>query len=518
MISAETDSRSSISAAEEPVLRVDGKDMFRREHDGRAVESVDYSDITGHVKAMHATWSTGTQPLLHEVNLKHHKVSLCHDAGDTPAPEPQEFLPALESEPMEKDSNDLCTLVSTGGLNLDLSRDQSSLEDTKPTAVHRILSPMLLTHIVHEVLRDLGNTPKSVDTTSESLPSVSTMHPFSSLKTYEQPSHEKERFSKSLSQLSPEPLRKQTSTQKQGIVRNVLPIQIKDNTYDAIPDTGSLKNIISQDYARLIGVSVDRNSRKQHTFANAIGKTFKSLGEAVLKFSFPDQPRIIYEETFIVVQQCAAPLVLGKAFLRMTETFSRFRHRLKKAVASVSQPWRLMYTGSSGLHVSCIVGAKPVLANVDTGSDKDFISLRYARSRRWKVVHLPRHIGFVELADGTKTKVVGYVDAPLEIGGIKYLKRWYILHDLACDVLIGDETIEETDLFVTHSKQLLNTDAVDEQYAFHLMKWIEELQDHVDNFLEDSKYEIPSSFDLSMFLSLIHEATVGIIANAVRIS
>ena len=634
MIGVEADGRSSNYSAGEPVSRVDGEDVFCHERDGRGVQLANEADVVGHVRAMHTTWSTDAQPQLHEIGLKHHKVSLCHDASHASAPGPLEFLPAPGSDPVEKSLNDHCTLTSFIGPNLDSSRYQSFFEDLRRIARLRLDAVMertearkksthlreLHTQVIQEVKQIQGKLQSTLDERKthitqlgagdawlraadvesraweerdfnietcierirasnallnaeetslidiecdirkfetslyDSLPTSTWLPPDSELDSrLEAPPDNSYAFFDRLMAMQPsltfmdydrdaraaisqirevmmysdsaemadidwqEPLSdaqddlsgssqwfsygrlpKQMAFQKQGIARNVLPIQIKDNLYDAVPDTGSLKNIISQDYARSIGVPVDRTKMQRNAFANAVGKKFNSLGEAILKFSFPDEPSKTYEETFAVVQRCAAPLVLGKSFLLATEIFSRFRHRLKKTVTSVSQPWRMMYAGSSGLRFSCTIDAEPVLANVDNGSEKDFVSLQYARSYQWKIARLPRHVGFVELADGTTTKVAGYVDAPLVIEGKTYLRRWYILHALVCDVLIGDETIEETDLFNTHLEHLLDTDDVDKQGAILLMTWIEELHDHFDNFLKDPLYEIPSSFDLSV--------------------
>jgi hypothetical protein len=84
------------------------------------------------------------------------------------------------------------------------------------------------------------------------------------------------------------------------------------------------RNVISEKHAASISVIIDRGPRKQHTFINTIRKSFRSLGETNLKISFPDNPSEKIWQTFAVVKNYAAALIimLGDPFLRMTETLT----------------------------------------------------------------------------------------------------------------------------------------------------------------------------------------------------
>jgi hypothetical protein len=44
---------------------------------------------------------------------------------------------------------------------------------------------------------------------------------------------------------------------------------------------------MSEDQAISIGAVIDQSPGKQHTFVNAIGKAFRSLGETTMEVSFP---------------------------------------------------------------------------------------------------------------------------------------------------------------------------------------------------------------------------------------
>lgn len=112
--------------------------------------------------------------------------------------------------------------------------------------------------------------------------------------------------------------------------RSFLPINLNGKTIDAVPDTMSSENIITESYARRIGAIMDRRQASRHTFTNACGKPFQSLGETTIEVSFPDDPFKTWKCKFAVLKRCAASLVMGDPFLRMTKTLTKFRYRLRR--------------------------------------------------------------------------------------------------------------------------------------------------------------------------------------------
>ncbi|KAH8588324.1 hypothetical protein B0O99DRAFT_639521 [Bisporella sp. PMI_857] len=250
------------------------------------------------------------------------------------------------------------------------------------------------------------------------------------------------------------------------------------------------KNVMSEEYAVSIGAIIDRSPRKQHTFVNAVGKSFRSLGETTMEVSFPDDSSRI-RQTFAVVKNCAAALVIGDPFLRMTETLTKFRYRLKKAIHTVKQCWRLCYMDVPYRQISCSIDGHSVFANADTGSEIDLVSLEYANRRGWHIEKFGPDDGYVELADGSIVKLAGCIEARLNIGGKSSRKTFHILDRLQCDALLGDETLYSLDVFNQHESLFVDRDFVDRRAEFHAIKWKERVNDHVNQILEDN---LPQEF------------------------
>lgn len=275
--------------------------------------------------------------------------------------------------------------------------------------------------------------------------------------------------------------------------RSILPINLNGKTHHALADTMASKNFMSEAHATSIGAVVVRRAGKQDTFMNAIGKLFPSLGETTMEVSFPDDPAEKMWQTFSVVRNCAAALVMGDPFLRMTEALTKFRHRLKRVARTAKQHWRLCYIDAPHRLLRCSLDGDAVLANADTGSDIDLVSLEYAHRRGWRLETFGLGEGYVELADGSIVKLAGYADALLDVGGNRTRgNTFYVLDGLQCDVLLGDETLYRLDAFNQHESLFVQRHVADGGHAeFHAIKWTERARDYATQILQD---KLPEEF------------------------
>lgn len=256
--------------------------------------------------------------------------------------------------------------------------------------------------------------------------------------------------------------------------------------------------------ARSLGLNIDRSITNRRNFRTALGKAFRSVGSTTLSFTLSDDPNKSYTERFAVLGQCSVPLLIGAPFLRLTETLTRFRKRLKRMTYHIASMCRLMYTDLPRSRLGCSIDCESVFAEVDTGSEKDFVSAEYAAFRGWEAESLHPDEGFVELADGSITRACGYVDTWLAIQGNTALKRFYILNDLQCDLLLGDETIDETDLFNKHSDSFYDLDNCDDDGDIFAIKWIE-IEDRVEALLQDPTFVVPDTPEASFITKIARD-------------
>jgi hypothetical protein len=269
--------------------------------------------------------------------------------------------------------------------------------------------------------------------------------------------------------------------------RSFLPINVNGETFHALPDTMSAENIMNESLAKKLGIAIHTEESKQRTFMEACGRPFQSLGEAIVSVSFPGECVNALDCRFSVVKTCTAPLIMGDSFLRATETLTKYRHRLERIVtSSMKKYWRLCYAGVPRRRLSCFVDFKSVQANADTGSDVDLVSRAYAFQRGWKVKKLRRGKGFVQLANKTIVKVSGYVKLRLSIDKSSKPKRkiFYVLDGLVCDVLLGDATLEEFDVFNQYESSFVDVVHDPEAQDCHNINWVEKMKQRTKNILE----------------------------------
>jgi hypothetical protein len=116
----------------------------------------------------------------------------------------------------------------------------------------------------------------------------------------------------------------------------------------AIADTGAARNILSYQYAAILGLDVYRfsssfklgNSREIKSIGNrnpimsakADKLTVCTLGTVSITLAFKADTSETYEIVCHVLPQFIFPLILGRVFLEFTETLSKHRHRFSAFV------------------------------------------------------------------------------------------------------------------------------------------------------------------------------------------
>lgn len=282
--------------------------------------------------------------------------------------------------------------------------------------------------------------------------------------------------------------------------RRYLPLKINCKPAHALLDSGASDNVICEDYAQAIGAVIERPSSKHH-FANAIKKPFESVGTTTLTFSISadrieTSRKSEWTCSFAVVQHLAAPLVLGNQFLRETGALANFAHLMVRKTLSVMSDkidqfrkvWRFMHMNLPTQKLGCSLDAETAFAALDSGSDIDVVSLSYANFRGWKIESLPEDEEYVLLADRELVKLAGYVDTTLGIRGVRIPRRLCVLDGLACDVVLGDPTIEELDIFNEFQSSLVDTTAaegIDLLCNIQCVDKIKQIEHEVDQLLAE---------------------------------
>ncbi|KAJ4289847.1 hypothetical protein N0V90_011179 [Kalmusia sp. IMI 367209] len=231
----------------------------------------------------------------------------------------------------------------------------------------------------------------------------------------------------------------------------------------ACADTGSEENIISDGLARSLGYASYEPLPEPKHFMLANGKIVEAIGQIAAQCSFGMQAQQISTPMaclFYVLVQLASPLILGMTFLEETKTLTQHRDRLVRVPRPMIQALRVYSVGRPSKQLHCKLNNWPVLVTPDSGSEIDLMSERWAQEHELTIEYAKE---LIEFADGTTAITLGSVQATLSViksdhkdtsPGTQITLEFLILKDLTHDVIIGEDSIEELQVFTTNHGSL----------------------------------------------------------------
>ena len=150
-------------------------------------------------------------------------------------------------------------------------------------------------------------------------------------------------------------------------------------------------------------------------------------------------------------------MILGSDFLRITETMSKYKHRLTRClfkVASYIPHFGFLGGSRQRLHGQ-LAGKHDVYAIPDSGADRNVMDLRYAISNSLHVSRRPGSQGYLQFADGTYNKIYGQVETKWTFESGETIPLIFeVLENCCSDVVLGDEVIMEHDVFTVHAASI----------------------------------------------------------------
>jgi hypothetical protein len=238
------------------------------------------------------------------------------------------------------------------------------------------------------------------------------------------------------------------------------------------PDNQSAHDIISHDYAKRNHLKIDSSRRTR--MRTAKGSHFNTLGTVLQPIHFAEEPEI-YMREFHVLPKCVHDIILGGPFLSLTQTFTKFAHRVVKKLRGLSSRHRVCSTGSSQQMLAGWANGQSVLALPDTGSDICLMSLRYACERGYRIDTDPKHRELMEFVDGSTAETCGRVEGfqwEFDRSDIQvHTPEIHVLENLQTDLLLGYEFLENSDAFVTHEELFIDAEPHDERVG-EMFGWL----------------------------------------------
>lgn len=263
--------------------------------------------------------------------------------------------------------------------------------------------------------------------------------------------------------------------------RKMVGMYLNDTPCFARPDTGSDRNIISAAFAADLGVEIHQSDNGNDQFVIGNGQYTESIGKAFIICRLPggQDDQSLW---FHVMAKCSEPVIVGFEFVREVELYTKNKHLLVDCPSVAPPIPSLTFMGSPKGRVEILADGKRLEACVDTGSDLDLMSINCTLQMGFHVDRSKRN--YVMLADQTIVETLGQVrvksielpqfDPPLdeqanlaiaedptaeEVDQAKILSTapddeedamiFHVLENLVCDVILGEEFLEQMDAFNT---------------------------------------------------------------------
>jgi hypothetical protein len=212
-----------------------------------------------------------------------------------------------------------------------------------------------------------------------------------------------------------------------------LPGSLNGIIVDAIPDTGSSRNVISGNFARANGLPIYRTpARCARVFQFANRNLKRSAGRCILDWKFADEPYNTYSAWFEVLEGLPHDVVIGNPLLVNSAGSPR-----KRLIASLNR--------------------KQVYMLPDTGSERNIISESYARERGFQIRDELQNRVWLVFADGSIQETIGQVEAYLGLDDNPFRDfpiTFDVLTDCAHDVIIGEGILYEKEVFLQYVDRL----------------------------------------------------------------
>lgn len=241
----------------------------------------------------------------------------------------------------------------------------------------------------------------------------------------------------------------------------------KEHWIAAMGDTAAKYNFMKEDYAIRKGFAV----RREHVRRVAITRDHDvtTTGTVEVDFRFGGEKER-YSLIFYLLPECIEDVILGKRFLKLTETFSvlkNFTRRVKKHLHDGLSKLHLLYLGDSAPKFTGLLNGRPREALADSGSNALIMDEDFARKMGLPIRNDPSHRNTVYFADKTVARTCGMtynVRWQFGLGGsdTEHMLDFHILKNAPADVILSDEFLFKTSAFSEYDCYLVDEDDEDE--------------------------------------------------------
>lgn len=243
-----------------------------------------------------------------------------------------------------------------------------------------------------------------------------------------------------------------------------IPGLLAKHSTKALGDYGARKNFIKEEFAKRLGLPIDRALVCKVTVGN--GKLVKTTGVVTAPFRFKGEHHV-HHLKFHILPDCIHNVILGKSFLKLTETLSKlsnFHRRVKERVVKGISQFHLLYLGASSPMFEGFINGRPQTALADSGAKvlvmDEAYALRTGVSIQTGYEHRTR-LKFVDNSTADTSGMAYNVEWRFGRDGeftSPYRLNFHILKNAPADVILCDTFLYDNEAFSRYHHYLLDND------------------------------------------------------------
>ena len=266
-----------------------------------------------------------------------------------------------------------------------------------------------------------------------------------------------------------------------------LPMIIHGSTIISRPDSGSEDNIMAVDVLSALKLEMDSAPEHRKRFRVANGKSVCALGLIVIKCAFAKDRTLELFCKFYVLQNLTSQPIMGMPFLDETQTLVKYQYRFQPRIIPMYRPIQLNSLNSPRRRLYCLIDSQPELANADTGSDLDLMSLGYVLKRGFYMTAVGVSSSTIQFADRSTAELEGKVSVFIVLGhpgGLGTFTTFHVLDGLTSDIILGEEFLDKTTAFQTYRDAFSIIDCDDDAAEVNGIIWFNKLESHLSRGME----------------------------------
>ncbi|KAE9364412.1 hypothetical protein N431DRAFT_431296 [Stipitochalara longipes BDJ] len=265
---------------------------------------------------------------------------------------------------------------------------------------------------------------------------------------------------------------------------------------DVCADSGSDINCMTEAFAKKIGARMTQDATLQWFSLPIKGKSFQSLGTVSIGCRFPSEISTIPSVCFFVFKKLICNVIVGRNFLRDTQTLDLYQTRLRIAETQGIESPAIRSVGNVREQIKCWIDGITHWSFPDTGSDLNLISTGFAKCLGYGSTPGDKQINLVErhwvdFADCSSVRTEGSIQIvvsfcpPTEchssphklVGTLKesasifgtgvlgkqtsIVEPFHIIDDLDFDIILGETLLASVAAYTQHKPNFTRSEAPD---------------------------------------------------------